>query len=209
MRRAFLHAFSPGSAVLDDPGTGDAADPGNEAFATGMPARTGEAGTEASTACGTTKDRLSVLFVCTANVCRSPMAERIFNALVQDKRLPFRAESAGIAALRNEPIAPNAREALEEVGVRAGTHRARQLDGEMVERAHLVLVMGPHQLSQLARILGPLPPKVFTLPGYASGSDAEEVSDPYGYTMTSYRASVRQLLGSVSRVVRRLEERTG
>jgi protein-tyrosine phosphatase len=61
-----------------------------------------------------------VLFVCTANICRSPMAEAIFNALAEDRGLEFRAESAGVAALRDEPMAPNASAALEEIGVYAG-----------------------------------------------------------------------------------------
>lgn len=43
-----------------------------------------------------------VLFVCTANVCRSPMAAAIFNALAEDRDLPFRAESTGVAALEDE-----------------------------------------------------------------------------------------------------------
>ena len=40
-----------------------------------------------------------VHFVCTANICRNPIAETIFNALTKDNELPFRAESAGTAAL--------------------------------------------------------------------------------------------------------------
>ena len=58
-----------------------------------------------------------VLFVCTANVCRSPMAQAIFNALAEDSGLPFRAESAGTAALEGALMAPNAVAVLEEAGV--------------------------------------------------------------------------------------------
>ena len=65
-----------------------------------------------------------VLFVCTANVCRSPMAQAIFNTLSEDEALPFRVESAGTAALEGEPMAPNTFAVLEEAGIYLGLHRA-------------------------------------------------------------------------------------
>src|SRR5215212_11146019 len=84
-----------------------------------------------------------ILFVCTANVCRSPMAEAIFNALAGERGLLWRAESAGVAALVDEDITPNARAALDEVGIYANEHRARQVEEEILEEADLVLAMGP------------------------------------------------------------------
>ncbi len=90
-----------------------------------------------------------VLFICTANICRSPMAEAIFNALAEDRGLDFRAESAGVAALKGKPIAPNASAALEEIGVYAGGHSARQVSAEMLEEADLVLTMTPRHVAEL------------------------------------------------------------
>ncbi len=148
----------------------------------------------------------SVLFVCTANVCRSPMAEAIFNALAEDRQLHFRARSSGVAALENEPMAPNARAALEEVGIPAGHHRARQVNESMLREADLVLAMSPRHMAQLRRHFGALSSKFYTLREYATyAPDREGIPDPYGYTMPVYRASLRQLLGYVEGVVKRLE----
>ena len=147
-----------------------------------------------------------VLFVCRANVCRSPMAEAIFDALAGDKGLGWRAESAGVAALEGEDVTPNARAALEEVGIHAGGHRARQVGRGMLEGADLVLAMGPRQVAALRRDFGGLSGKVHALPAYAVGApDEEGIPDPYGHTMTAFRASLRQLLEHVERVVERLE----
>ena len=66
-----------------------------------------------------------VLFVCTANVCRSPMAAAIFNALAEDTALSARAESVGVAALSGKPLSPDADTALQELGISGGDHRAR------------------------------------------------------------------------------------
>lgn len=143
-----------------------------------------------------------VLFVCTANVCRSPMSEAIFNALADDAELPFHAESAGIAALEGEPMAPKAREALEEIGICAENHRARQIGEEMLEEADLVLAMTPQHVAELRRLFEGS--RVRTLPEYAGASGENGITDPYGSSMIAYRASARQISEYLSRVVKNL-----
>jgi protein-tyrosine-phosphatase len=56
------------------------------------------------------------------------VAEALFNALAEDKGLDARAQSAGVAALKGEPIAPNARAALEEIGACPKKYSARQVN---------------------------------------------------------------------------------
>ncbi len=147
-----------------------------------------------------------ILFICTANVCRSPMAEAIFNALAEERGLLWRAESAGVAALVDEDITPNARSALDEVGIYANEHRARQVGEEMLEEADLVIGMGPRHVATLRRRFGDLSERVYALPEYALGAPPEEgIPDPYGQTMTTFRASVRQLLENTEGLVGRLE----
>lgn len=147
-----------------------------------------------------------VLFVCRANVCRSPMAEAILDARAQDGRLPLWAASAGVAALTGEEMAPNSRAALEEVGIYSGGHRARQVGEAMLGEADLVLAMSPRQVAVLLQRFGAPPGRVYTLPEYALGAPPEEgIPDPYGHTMTAFRASVRQLLECVDGLLERLE----
>lgn len=132
------------------------------------------------------------------------MAESIFNALAEDRGLGFRAESAGVAALRDEPIAPNAGMALEEVGIYSEGHSARQVSAKMLEEADLVLAMSPRHVAELRRVFGDSF-RVRTLPEYVSNTPTEEgISDPYGNTMSVYRASVRQLFAYVDSLVDRL-----
>lgn len=156
---------------------------------------------------GTQADRTKeVLFVCTANICRSPMAETIFDALVSDAGISYEARSAGVAALVGEPMAPNAAAALEEVGVYAGEHHARQVIKPMLEEADLVLAMTPKHVAALRRLSEVSSHKIYTLPEYARGAPSEEgISDPYGLTMTAFRACVRRLFEDLDRVVGRLE----
>ena len=142
-----------------------------------------------------------VLFVCTANICRSPMAQAIFDTLAEDKGLPFRAESAGTAALEGSPIVPNAMAALEEMGIYHGFHSARRVSEEMVGEAEVVLAMTPQHAATL-RGLGSNPAGgIHVLPEYAMGVRGEGIPDPYGLTMAAYRSTLRQIYEHIERVV--------
>jgi protein-tyrosine-phosphatase len=134
------------------------------------------------------------------------MAEAIFNAVAEDRKLPYRSVSAGVAALVDEDMAPSARAALEEVGIYAGGHRARQAGEAMLGEADLVLAMSLRQVETLRQRFGLPTGKVYTLPEYAKGAPpVEGIPDPYGHTMIAFRASVRQLLDCVEGLVGRLE----
>jgi protein-tyrosine-phosphatase len=125
-----------------------------------------------------------VLFICTANICRSPMAEAIFNALAEDRGLDLRAQSAGVGALIDEPITPNASAALEEVGIHVEGHRARQVSEKILREADLVLAMSPWHVAELRRVFGNSF-EAYTLPNYVDAVSGEEgIADPYGSTIT-------------------------
>jgi len=133
------------------------------------------------------------------------MAAAIFGALTEETGLACEPCSAGTAALVGEPIASSARAALEEVGVYPDGHRARQVDGALLEMADLVLAMTPEHAATLRRLSASSRPKVHTLLEYAhNAADSEGIPDPYGQSMTAYRASVRRLLSGISVLVERL-----
>ncbi len=74
----------------------------------------------------------------------------------------------------------------------------------MLEEADLVLTMGPRRVAELRRVFRNSF-RARTLPEYAAGASAKEgIPEPYGSTMSAYRASVRQLLGYLDLLVDRL-----
>lgn len=146
-----------------------------------------------------------LLFVCTGNLCRSPAAEAVFNALAAERGLAWRAESAGLAAAEDEPVPDNVELALEEVGFYAGTHRARKAESRMIIEADLVLAMTPRQKEKLERLArGPAEEKLYTLPGYLGEGEKGEIPDPHGYPLSTHRASVRRIYDYMERLVERL-----
>lgn len=144
----------------------------------------------------------TILFVCTANICRSPMAEAVFNALAEDTGSPYRAKSAGLAALVGAPAASDAVQALLEIGVLLDPrHAARQVDEVMVAGADVVLTMTPRQTVELRKLFGHHAHKIHALAGYVGRGPNVGVPDPYGHTQAAYRASARQLLGYLEPLV--------
>lgn len=152
-----------------------------------------------------TEEAGTILFVCTANICRSPMAEAMFNVLAGERGLPYRAESAGISDFGGNPMSSIAREVLGEAGITAGGHRSRMVTKGMVREARLILVMGPCHAVELSRRFAESE-KVRLLQEYGSGIlDGRELPDPYGQNILTYRASMRQIFECVEGVLERLE----
>lgn len=135
------------------------------------------------------------------------MAEAIFNDLADEKGLKIRARSAGVAALKGRPMAPDARAALAEIGTSAGgAHRAQQADEAALDSADLVLTMEPWHLAEMRQKLGDaVPCKIYTLQSYVGASGEKGIPDPYGRAMNAYRATAYQLFEYVNLLMKRLK----
>lgn len=142
---------------------------------------------------------MNILFVCTGNTCRSPMAEHLFNQLTDPGA--HHADSAGLAAWPGEPISDHARDILRDTyGIDAGSHRARRLHEQHVEQADLVLTMNARQRDHLRHLLPECADKIRTV-GEAAGEPHVEVGDPFGQDLEAYQVTARQLEHLIRRIL--------
>lgn len=140
-----------------------------------------------------------IVFVCTGNTCRSPMAEGIFNSL------PYKgyyASSAGIFAQSDEKASKNSVLALSEMGINIKTHYARQLTPEIVENAYKIITLTTGHKAAVLSLGNNLQDKVITL-GEAAG-ESRDISDPFGGDITIYRACRDEILDLVKKAYDRL-----
>ncbi|MCS7248497.1 MAG: low molecular weight protein arginine phosphatase [Anaerolineales bacterium] len=138
----------------------------------------------------------SVLFVCTANVCRSPMAQGLFLAALGENVDHWRVESAGVAAVEGAPASQKTLELLAERGIDLSSHKSRPVDRYLMEQFNLILVM-EHRHKQILQSQFPqFASKVYLLSEMVG--EQREIDDPGGGTMEDYRRTA-QILESIFR----------
>jgi protein-tyrosine phosphatase len=138
---------------------------------------------------------MNILFVCTGNTCRSPMAEGIFKDMLKRyNKVDINVSSAGISVFPGEHANEKAIKALKEKGIDITEHRARQLSDE-ITKADIVLAMtSAHKAIIKDYFISNLEnaPKVFTLKEFAAKISAEkllikDIDDPYGKDYNFYK----------------------
>ncbi len=141
-----------------------------------------------------------ILFVCTGNTCRSPMAEALFNALfAKDGR---RATSAGLYAT-GAPISHNAARALRNRGIEPTpdndytAHISRTVTEEMVREADLVVGMTGNHAMELMFRFPQYASKIFTMP--------EDISDPYGGDLGVYEVCLGEIEEAIGKIIKNRE----
>ena len=149
----------------------------------------------------TASARGKVVFVCTGNTCRSPMAEVLCRRLLADtlgvavSELGLRGyevESAGMAAAVGEPASPEAVEVAQAFGGDLTEHASKPLTLELVDRADHLFTMTAGHLRMLHSLRLPVGPEPRMLSAYD-----EDVPDPIGGPMELYRACAEQIRQSL------------
>lgn len=130
----------------------------------------------------------SVLFVCTGNSCRSPMAAAMFKQMVGDD---WRVESAGIRAVDGMPATAEAQQEMASRGLNLSKHRARTVTEEMIHTFDLILTMEEGQKEAL-RVEFPLEAgKIYTLMGMSGLTG--DVVDPIGKGKEEYHRTADEI----------------
>ncbi len=141
---------------------------------------------------------MDIVFVCTGNTCRSPMAEGIFRALGGEEKLGLKACSAGLFAQDGMSATPYAVEAVREYGAEIVDHRARQITPEMVQRAKYIFCATAAHADRLLQQFPEAENKTFLMMHC-------DLSDPFGGSLQTYRYCAAQIHEGMQTLITQLE----
>ncbi len=133
-----------------------------------------------------------ILTVCTANICRSPMAAGLLQHALAAQPEPLRSlkvASAGVAARSGDPISANSVLALKKAGIDISGHRSRSLTPELVAQASLILCMTESHRAMIQLSFDPTPRHVYLFREFMPRAADKEIGDPYGGPLKVYEAA--------------------
>lgn len=146
---------------------------------------------------------MKVLFVCTANTCRSPMAEEIFNKLINSSDIV--AQSAGITIVPGSFVTEKSAELIkEELNVDVKDKQAIQLNDSMIKNSDIILTMTNYGRDFIKENYPNYKDKVFSICEYAGVKG--EVTDPYGSTVSVYQKIYKELEGVMPLLIDKLKK---
>ncbi|MFN3410276.1 MAG: ribose 5-phosphate isomerase B [Limisphaerales bacterium] len=152
----------------------------------------------------------TVLFICTGNICRSPMAEGLFRHYAAG-RGEYRVLSAGLGAVDGQPPSPHSVTAMKELGIDISGQRSRMMTAELAKEADYIFGMTHSHVDTVQLLYPAAAEKTFLLREFDEALDVYEkdISDPIGGSLNQYRACRDQIKEGVLSVLHFIEHGPG
>ena len=141
-----------------------------------------------------------ILTVCTANICRSPMAEALLQHALRAEAEPLKSLkvlSAGVAARSGERITPHSATALKKAGIPFQGHNSRPLTPDLLKNALVVLCMTESHRAMIQMSFDPPPEHLYLFREFLPASSNPEIADPYGGSLLDYEACRDEMVEAI------------
>jgi protein-tyrosine-phosphatase len=150
----------------------------------------------------------TIVTVCTANICRSPMAAGLLQHALAAQPEPLRSLrviSAGVAARSGEKVSENSVLALKKVGIDISGHRSQPLTQEMLDEALAIICMTESHRALILLQGEPVPPNLWLFREFMPGAADLEIADPFGGPLRIYEAARDEMVESIPSLIAKLK----
>ena len=146
-----------------------------------------------------------VTFICTGNICRSPMAEYLLKDRIEKEGLAARSASAGFLTGGNA-ISKHSETLLHEQGIDGSMHRSTQINLEIIRKSWLLLTMTESHREQLLSMAPHASGKVRLISEF--GGNGTDIDDPYGGTLEQYRYAFMRIETNIIELIDYIKKNT-
>jgi len=151
------------------------------------------------------KDTKQVLFICTGNVCRSPMAEYLFRHRIGDHS-GWESQSAGVFAGSGMAASHSSVEALADWNINLAPHRSQPLTRELAAASDWIVVMTDQHLHDVVSQFPEAAPRVRLLTSFGTDGDTPDIPDPIGMSIHVYRTTRDRIDSAMADLILFLKE---
>jgi protein-tyrosine phosphatase len=156
------------------------------------------------------EDTFRILFVCSGNSCRSPMAEGLMKVKVPEKyRERVEVHSAGTLGLFGHPATEYAVHAADELGANISKHRSQGISAQLLRDADVIFAMAREHKSYIERQFPEVRENVFLLKSFGQSIAevaGENIDDPIGESLSFYRKCAGIIDSELNRILPRLTQ---
>ena len=152
----------------------------------------------------------TIIVVCTANICRSPMGAGLLQHALAAQPEPLRSlrvVSAGVAAREGEPVSQNSVLALKKAGIDISGQVSRPLTQAMLDEAFAVLCMTESHRAMIQFQADPVPANLFLFREFMPQRGDKEIGDPYGGPLKAYESARDEMVEALPSLLAELKTR--